>query len=136
MMTITEESAKTKSEIAALLYTRRTDSFLVFASLVEKMLERYAADMAAVTTMVPAEVGFDEFWKSYDKKVARDKCIRKWAKLARADREAILGTVKKFVLAHPDPIYRPHPLTYLNQRRWEDDLSWAQLAQPTNGWRI
>jgi hypothetical protein len=65
---------------------------------------------------------FDEFWKKYGKKVGRTPALKKWMKLQRVDVEKILETVDAFVLANPDLQYRPHPITYLNQRRWEDEL--------------
>lgn len=44
MITITEDNAKTKSDIAILLFARKNDDFRTFVSLVEKLLDRYAAE--------------------------------------------------------------------------------------------
>jgi predicted phage replisome organizer len=65
---------------------------------------------------------FDEFWNKYDKKIAKGSCEKKWKKLSETDKESILSTVSAFVRSTPDVTFRPHPLTYLNQKRWEDEL--------------
>lgn len=66
--------------------------------------------------------GFDMFWAAYDKKVDRQKCEAKWAKLKQADRDRILVTVETYVAAHPEVKYRKNPLTYLNGACWHDEL--------------
>jgi hypothetical protein len=38
------------------------------------------------------------------------------------DRAAIIENVEFFVKAHPDPKFRCHPSSYINGRRWEDEL--------------
>lgn len=65
---------------------------------------------------------FEIFWNAYNKKVQYAPTLKKWRKLKKKDVEKILETVEAFVQAHPDRTYRPYPLTYINQRRWEDDL--------------
>jgi uncharacterized protein YdaU (DUF1376 family) len=69
---------------------------------------------------------FDEFWQcwpSSKRKVAKSECQKKWAK-------AGLDSVADAIVAHVNKIktteqwtsgYEPAPLTYINQRRWEDD---------------
>lgn len=69
---------------------------------------------------------FDVFWTTYGKKVGRAPALKKWMKLKRVDINKILATVEDFVRAHPDIQYRPHPVTYINQRRWEDELPGAK----------
>jgi len=65
---------------------------------------------------------FDEFWNLYDKKVARAKCEPKWKKLKDSEREEIMETLPKFLKSIKDKQFQPHPYTYLNQRRWEDEI--------------
>lgn len=68
---------------------------------------------------------FDEFWKLYPRKEGKAKAARVW-KSRRLDNLADL--ILKDVAARvsdrtmwADPKYIPHPTTYLNQRRWEDE---------------
>ena len=69
---------------------------------------------------------FDEFWNAWPtskRKVAKAECQKKWAK-------AGLDSVAQAIVFHVNAIkgteqwtsgFEPAPLTYINQRRWEDD---------------
>jgi hypothetical protein len=83
------------------------------------------------------EESFKKFYSMYGKQVTKKPSLLKWLKLTDQDIERIMAHVPRFVKATPDVKYRPNPLTYLNQRRWEDeevevkkfDLpSWAKPA--------
>lgn len=72
------------------------------------------------------QVGFDEFWNAYPKKVAKPAAIKAWVKINPNDEtfQKILESVKT-KSASPEWIkdagqFIPHPATYLNGRRWED----------------
>ena len=78
---------------------------------------------------------FKIFWDKYQKKVALTTCHTKWMKLKRADIEKILETVDFFVRATPDVQYRPNPLTYINQRRWTDELPQTQKSNVASNFK-
>ena len=71
---------------------------------------------------------FDEFWSTWPtskRKVAKSTCETKWLKLK-------LDTVADKILANVNALkgseqwttgYEPAPLTYINQRRWEDGVA-------------
>lgn len=71
--------------------------------------------------------GFGRFWDAWPstgRKVAKAKCREKW-------RGACLDAIAEQVIGHVVAMkatqqwldgYEPAPLTYLNQRRWEDEL--------------
>ena len=71
---------------------------------------------------------FAEFWSAWPtskRKVAKATCETKWLKLK-------LDTVADQIIAHVNSIkgseqwttgYEPAPLTYINQRRWEDGVA-------------
>lgn len=70
--------------------------------------------------------GFSSFWSEWpgtSRKVAKAKCLERWRK---AGLEAIAGNIVAHV--HREKAenqqwrdgYEPAPMTYLNQRRWED----------------
>lgn len=70
---------------------------------------------------------FDRFWKAYPKKKAKERARRAWAKLA-PDLElcrvmsAALDRDKQSPEWRKDGgAYIPHPATWLNGRRWEDE---------------
>jgi uncharacterized protein YdaU (DUF1376 family) len=78
-------------------------------------------------------IPFSDFWNLYDHKVGgRDKTEKKWNRLKAQERVAIMAHVPDFVRSKPDKQFRPHPATYLNQRRWEDEIiSGASPLAPT-----
>lgn len=81
---------------------------------------------------------FQEFWETYPstgRKVAKAKCAQVW-------KTKKLESVADDILDHLRAVkttqqwttgYEPAPLTYLNQRRWEDGLPEAVLPQTGHG---
>lgn len=65
---------------------------------------------------------FDTFWSLYDKKVDRDKCLKKWDKLNESDKEKIIEHIPKYKQAQPEKLYRKNPATYLNNNSWNDEI--------------
>lgn len=66
---------------------------------------------------------FDDFWKLYPVKVAKIKCKKKYEALLREDKVSIFETLEKFISHKPFLSYNhPNPETYINQRRWEDEI--------------
>lgn len=71
--------------------------------------------------------GFDEFWSLYPKKVGKGAAERAWAKI-RPD-EQLRATIQAAIqraMTSADWVkdsgqYIPHPATWLNQKRWEDE---------------
>ena len=72
---------------------------------------------------------FNEFWKAYPKKVGKGyarscfKKIRVSYKLLDTMLEAIKKQKKSDMWTRDKCQYIPNPSTWLNQQRWEDDLS-------------
>lgn len=73
------------------------------------------------------EVGFDEFWRSYPRKVGKIKALDSWNKIAPKK-----DLTKKILLAvsiqdqwpqwkKDGGQFIPHPATWLNQGRWDDE---------------
>lgn len=79
--------------------------------------------------------GFEDFYAAYPRKVAKTSAMRAWAKL-KANQElldTILNDIKRRIAGEwhgKDIQYIPHPATYLNQRRWEDESSTGQVEKP------
>lgn len=66
---------------------------------------------------------FDDFWNLYDKKVAKDKCQKKYSNLTKKELLKIKETLQDFLNYKPFKDYQhPNPLTYLNQKRWNDEI--------------
>ena len=70
---------------------------------------------------------FESFWKVYPRKVGKEKC-RNWFKFHKQNEELVQKMIEaveeqKKSKQWSDPQYIPHPYTWLNQGRWEDELT-------------
>lgn len=68
---------------------------------------------------------FDDFWTLYPKRMAKRDAEKAWARISTADRmDALVALVKwrRVWLARGEMQYVPHPATWLNGARWEDEL--------------
>lgn len=69
------------------------------------------------------EQQFILFWSKYPSKTGKKPAKEKFMKLSDLDIEKILLTVGAFSTYKPFKDYtHPHATTYLNQRRWEDEI--------------
>ena len=75
---------------------------------------------------------FITFWYRYPKRVDKLAAQRAWARLSPADRtqavESLPAHVAYWQLSGTRKQFIPHPATWLNGRRWEDEL--ADLDTP------
>ena len=64
--------------------------------------------------------GFAEFWMAYPRKVAKGAAEKTWRKLKPSPEliAVILDSLQVWDL--PEAKFIPHPATWLNHRRWED----------------
>lgn len=68
-------------------------------------------------------LSFEEFWDLYPNKVGKVKCEPKFNKLSKSDLQKIKDTIKDFIDYKPFATYNhPNPETYLNQKRWNDEI--------------
>lgn len=67
---------------------------------------------------------FVEFWNLYDKKIgSKKKCEKKWLSLSDEQRSKIISGLPAWKKTITEKKYQPHPLTYLNNERWEDEIT-------------
>ncbi len=79
--------------------------------------------------------GFDRFWAAYPRKVGKPQAAKAFARL-RVDDAVLQAMLRAIAVQSQSPQWRkdggefiPHPATWLNGRRWEDDAAPA-VAQP------
>lgn len=73
----------------------------------------------------PLDGGFEEFWKTYPRKVGKAAAVRAWRKNGCVGRvEAIIAKVREMRLTkqwmRDGGQYIPHPATWLNRGGWDD----------------
>lgn len=95
--------------------------------------ESLAVEMAAGTakaadhSTTPEQQGFDEFWEAYPRKIGKGAARKAWEKIRPGESLAaeIVAAVhrdrKTEQWRRDSGKYIPHPATWLNQERWEDD---------------
>jgi hypothetical protein len=72
---------------------------------------------------------FDVFWNLYKRKQGSKKdCEKKWNKLTHEEHQKIIDTLPMFFASIRDEQFIPYPATYLNQRRWDNELSNSTIA--------
>ncbi|MHB8337933.1 MAG: phage replisome organizer N-terminal domain-containing protein [Ignavibacteriaceae bacterium] len=74
----------------------------------------------------------NNFWNPYDKKINKSKCFSKWQKLKGEDKGKIKEHIPAYVKSTPDKQYRKHPLTYLNNESWNDEVYTKQPVNQNN----
>ena len=69
-------------------------------------------------------IGFEEFWLIYDKKVARQKSEKEWAKIGIDEHllQTIIIAARNYVRSKPDKQFRKDPERWLKNRCWEDEI--------------
>jgi len=82
--------------------------------------------LAVIQTRVRVEPpGFLAFWDAYPRKVARAAAMRSWIKINPKDDliQVILEALawQREIFMAREPEHRPHPATWLNQMRWQDE---------------
>jgi len=84
-----------------------------------------------ISSAKPTTTRFDDFWSSWPlskRKVARAECEKKWAKYdLDMVADTIIASVNKLKRTEQwTSGFDPAPLTFINQRRWEDDAGEQQ----------
>jgi hypothetical protein len=75
-------------------------------------------------------ISFDVFWNLYNKKKGdKDKCEGKWNKLKNEERQKIIDTLPTFLKSITDKKYQPYPERYLNNKRWNDEISISEQSE-------
>jgi|GEM_PF-4623623 len=74
-----------------------------------------------------SNISFDFFWNLYDKKNDRKKSEKKWLSLSDKERQEIINFIPLYKAYQPDPKYRKNPVTFFNNRTWEDEFVKDQI---------
>lgn len=75
---------------------------------------------------------FIEFWSLYPKKIAKEDARKAFAKIKMDDDlfNKIIKAIKDQRLSDSEIKFVPYPATWLNKRRWEDEVQ----SKPSNEW--
>jgi hypothetical protein len=84
-------------------------------------------------------VTFQEFYSRYPKKVAKKDAEKAWARLSEEQKRAALEALPKHVrsweVKGTAQEYVPHPASWINGERWEDEIELAEaIPQKAIAW--
>lgn len=65
---------------------------------------------------------FEFWWRSYDKKVGKDKARKLWDKLSNKDKKACMEYTPSYVASTSEKRFRKNPETFLRNKSWNDEL--------------
>ncbi len=79
---------------------------------------------------------FETFWKIYPKKVSKENAKKAWIKIKPNDDLIVKITkaVKDQKLSEREQQFIPHAATWLNNKRWEDEIA-GTTQKPLMGWK-
>lgn len=79
---------------------------------------------------------FNQFWSLYPKKVEKAKCEVIYNRLSKNDKQKIKESLSGFISFKPFPDYNhPNPKTYLNGKRWNDEIKQTKSNLTGSSWR-
>ena len=80
------------------------------------------------------ETSFEDFYSIYPRKISRSNAQKSFKRLTKREKNlAYNGIIKynKFWTENKtEPQYIPYPATWLNQKRWEDELVLPEIEKP------
>lgn len=100
------------------------------------LLEQIRTDKNNIRSSVPDDHSFNHFWEAYPRKVAKKKAEQIWkTKKLSKHSEKILDHLRTQNNCDEwrDKKYIPHPTTYLNGERWNDEPIKAETENPFEG---
>jgi len=85
---------------------------------------------------------FDEFWEAYPRKVSKQGALKSWEKINPDEQlfETIISKVEQYKKTDQwikdGGNFIPHPKTWLNQKRWEDEICTGNIQKPPSHRKI
>lgn len=65
---------------------------------------------------------FEWFWSTYGKSRGKEKAMILWGRLGVRQKEKIYEHLPEYVKSTPDKQFRADPCTYLNQKKYNDEI--------------
>lgn len=83
---------------------------------------------------------FQEFWRAYPRRVGKGTARKAWAKALKngADAGVMIAAAKQFAVwkKHTEARWIPHPATWLNAERWDDEPDPTPAPRSTTDERV
>jgi hypothetical protein len=101
------------------------NSSAIVPGMAKNATDKTRQDRADKTLKDSQPSGWDEWWNAYPRKVGKVAAIKSYARALKtvspqALKDGLDRAVKGWAAAGTEPQYIPHPATWLNGGRWED----------------
>lgn len=73
---------------------------------------------------------FNSFYEAYGKKLAKSDAEKAWMKIDVEQMPGIIEKAREYSSSITDPQFQPYPASWLNGRRWEDQIAPKQEPKP------
>jgi hypothetical protein len=73
---------------------------------------------------------FNDLWNLYNKKLNKEESVNAFKKIKSSEYEIIKNHIPNFVKSFKDKQFQPYFSTYLNKKRWQDEVDTKQPVQP------
>jgi hypothetical protein len=73
---------------------------------------------------------FEKFWNLYGKDIQKEKCYSEWKFINTIDKDKILNTLPNYIASTPEVQFRRHPITYLRNKGWLDEVIIPKSQNP------
>jgi len=81
---------------------------------------------------------FEQFYEKYPRKVAKKVAQKAWDRLTESEKREALQALDTHIqywkATNTEKEYIPHPATWLNQGRWDDEIEIPEVKKPTLPW--
>ena len=91
---------------------------------------------AGSSTPDPDGALFDEFWAAYPRKIGKGQARKAWgAAVKKTGPASVIAAARRFAESRrgEDPTFTPHPSTWLNGERWNDEPEQARNGGAAGG---
>ena len=118
------------------LYYRIDYAKLDVESITPKLCNRKPQNEVITIYTETTKEYFEDFWKAYPKRVAKEDAIKAWNKIKMDESvfKKILDAIKLQDLASQEKKFVPFPATWLNKRRWEDEVAAKPVGKQLKYW--
>ena len=83
-----------------------------------------------------SDIAFESFWKAYPRKIGKEAARKAFAKVKKSEWNLLVPAVEAQKRSQQwtkeNGRYIPNPATWLNQGRWQDELTPAQTVETNN----
>ncbi len=94
-------------------------------SVTQKVTETVTPIDTATSTVTNTVTNFNDFWSVYPRKEGKSSADKTWKKLSEVERQLAISDCQ-IRFKNQERKFVPHGSTYLNQKRWVDELDVEQ----------